>query len=124
MSARDDAPVLPATVVAAHLTACAAELAGHTVAGPSVGDLADLTAVVDQLVTGQQRIAAALAGLATRLGRQPDGALTAVDQPDLAALTDVRAAAAAATGHAADALTQSRPVLDIVLAAAGPEARI
>lgn len=139
MAGRDDeptaspehaAPVLPATVAAAHLTACAAELAGHTAAGragaaPQVGDLADLTAVVDQLVAGQRYIAAALARLAGHVtDRHHEGALAMVDAPDVVALTEVLAAAATATGHAAGALAQSRPVLDIVLAAAGPDATV
>ncbi|HEY3748208.1 MAG TPA: hypothetical protein VGL80_03335 [Pseudonocardiaceae bacterium] len=139
MSGRDDEPTaspdhalpaLPATVAAAHLTACAAELAGDTVAGragadPEIGDLADLTAVVDQLVAGQRYVATALARLAGHItDRHRDGALAAVDSPDIAALTEVLAAAATATGHAAGALAQSRPVLDIVLASAGPDARI
>ncbi|HVV20363.1 MAG TPA: hypothetical protein VHF06_13075 [Pseudonocardiaceae bacterium] len=113
---------LPATVAAAHLTASAAELAKDAAA---VGDLADLTAVMDQLVAGQQHIAVALGKLADHIaGRHRDGSLAAVDAPEIAALTEVLAAAAAASGHAAGALEQSRPVLDIVLAAAGPDARI
>jgi hypothetical protein len=123
-------PVLPATVAAAHLTACAGELAGDTVAGragagPAVGDLADVTAVVDQLVAGQRYIAAALARLAGHITeRHRDGSLAMVESADVGALTEVLAAAATATGHAAGALAQSRPVLDIVLATAGPDARI
>src|ERR1700759_3625577 len=123
-------PVLPATVAAAHLTACAGELAGDTAAGrsgaaPQVGDLADLTAVVDQLVAGQRYIAAALARLGSHVtDRHRDGALPMVESADVAALTEGLAAAPTATGHAAGALAQPRPVLDIVLAAAGPDARI
>lgn len=127
LSGRDDEPtaspgcVLPATVAAAHLTASAAALAGEA----AIGDLADLTAVMDQLVTGQRHIAAALANLAAHIAdRRRDGALAAADAPEIAALTEVLTAAATATGHAAGALAQSRPVLDIVLAAAGPDARI
>jgi hypothetical protein len=117
-------PALPATVAAAHLSACAAELAGDT-GRSGISDLADLTAVVDQLVAGQRHIAAALARLSGHIGdRHRDGALAAVDSPDIAALTEVLTAAATATGHAAGALAQSRPVLDIVLASAGPDARI
>lgn len=112
---------LPATVAAAHFTASAAELAKDA----AVGDLADLTAVLDQLVAGQQHVATALARLADHIAtRHQDGALPMVDEPEIAALTEVLEAAATATGHAAGALAQSRPVLDIVLAAAGPDARI
>jgi hypothetical protein len=120
-------PLLPATVAAAHLSACAAELAGRGAAdtGPQVSDLADLAAVVDQLVEGQRDIAAALARLADHVAdRHRAGALAVVDPADLAALTEVLAAAGTATGHAADALAQSAPVLDVVLASAGPDGRI
>ncbi len=113
----DDAltPTLPATVASAHLNACAAELAG----GPYVSDLADLTAVVEDLVAGQQQIGLALAQLADRLTSR--GRRTS---PDLAALAEVLGAAAAATGHAASALAESRPVLDIVMTSAGPDAQL
>lgn len=131
LSGRDDEPsapehalpALPATVAAAHFTASAAELARAQ--RPQVGDLADLAAVVDQLVTGQRHIAAVLGKLSDHLAdRYADGALATVEGRDVAALADVLAAAAAASGHAAGALSQSGPVLDIVLAAAGPDARI
>jgi hypothetical protein len=133
VATRDDEhalPTWPATVAASHLTAAAAELAGDTPAGragagPAVADLAELTAVVDQLVAGQRYVAAALARLATHVtDRHRDGALAAVDSPDVAALTEVLAAAATATGHAAGALAQTRPVLDIVVAEAGPDATL
>lgn len=127
MSRRPAPPLLPATVAASHLAACAAELAGDTPDGPApqITDLADLAAVVDQLVAGQQHIAAALARLAAHVDeRRRAGALAVVDPSDLAALTEVLAVAGTATGHAADALAQSGPVLDIVLASAGPEGRI
>jgi hypothetical protein len=119
-------PLLPATVAAAHLSACAAELAGHAGDdGPQVGDLADLAAVVRQLVDGQRDIAAALARLADHVAdRHRAGALAVVEPSDVAALTEVLAAAGAATGHAADALAQGGPVLDVVLASAGPDGRI
>lgn len=116
-------PPLPATVAAAHFTASAAELAGPD--GAQIGDLADLTAVIDQLVAGQRHVAAALARLSNQIAQQHRrGALTMAEARDIAALADVLAAASTATGHAAGALAQSRPVLDIVLASAGPDARI
>lgn len=133
VATRDDEhalPTWPATVAASHLTAAAAELAGDTPAGragaaPAVADLAELTAVVDQLVAGQRYVAAALARLATHVtDRHRDGALATVDSPDVAALAEVLAAAATATGHAAGALAQSRPVLDIVVAEAGQDANL
>jgi hypothetical protein len=120
--------LLPATVAATHLAACAAELAGDTAAGdagPQVSDLADVAALVDRLVAGQRDIATALARLAGHVtDRHRAGALAVVDPADLTALTEVLAAAGTATGHAADALAQSGPVLDIVLASAGPDSRV
>ncbi|HEX5117228.1 MAG TPA: hypothetical protein VFW65_18725 [Pseudonocardiaceae bacterium] len=135
LSGRDDEPTaslptLPATIAAAHLTASAAELAGDTAAGragapPAVEDLAELTAVVDQLVAGQRYVAAALARLANHVSdRHRDGALAVVASHDVAALAEVLAVAATATGHAAGALAQGRPVLDILAASAGPDAKI
>jgi hypothetical protein len=123
----DDAltPTLPATVASAHLSACAAELAGNSMpgrVGPYVPDLADLATVVEDLVAGQQQIAMALAQLADHLTSR--GRRAQVESPDLAALAEVLAAAATATGHAASALAESRPVLDIVMTSAGPDAQL
>jgi hypothetical protein len=123
----DDAltPMLPATVASAHLSACAAELAGNAVAGPYVSDLADLTTVVEDLVAGQQQIGLALARLADHLtARGRRGGLAQVHSPDLASLAEVLAAASIATGHAASALAESRPVLDIVMTSAGPDTQL
>jgi hypothetical protein len=81
-------PVLPATVVTAHLASCAAAL-----------DLsvADLPLAADQLVASQRDIAAALSALASRMDRGPLS-------EDRAALVEVLRAAASASRHAADAL--------------------
>jgi hypothetical protein len=118
-------PALPATVAAAHLAACAAELAAQPNGRPGVADLGELAAVVDRLIDGQQRIAVALAGLAAHLtDRHRAGALGLVGAEDLGALTEILGAAATASGHAADALAEGGPVLDIVLAAAGPDTRL
>lgn len=95
----DDALTLPATVVSAHLRSCAADLA----AARATPELPELALLLADLVAGQQRIAAALA----RWSQQLTG-------PELAALAEVLGAAATATGHAAAALAESRPVLDIV----------
>jgi hypothetical protein len=116
--------MLPATVASAHLSTCAAELAAGR-DGPRITDLADLMAVVEDLVAGQQHVAIALARLADHLAdRRRRGGLAQVGSPDLAALAEVLGAAATATGHAAGALAESRPVLDIVLASAGPDAQL
>jgi hypothetical protein len=120
----DDAltPMLPATVASAHLSTCAAELAGNAAAGPYVSDLADLTTVVEDLVAGQQQIGLALARLADHLTAR--GRMAQVHSPDLASLAEVLAAASIATGHAASALAESRPVLDIVKTSAGPDTQL
>lgn len=116
-------PALPATVAAAHLAACAGELADGTAPGvdvSSVADLGDLADVVADLVTGQRQIAAALAQLAGRLAdRRGPGPLADACAPDLTALGEVLSAAACASGHAAGALSASAPVFDAVLEIAG-----
>jgi hypothetical protein len=90
-----------------------------------VSDLADLTTVVEDLVAGQQQIGLALARLADHLSaRTRRGALAQVHSPDLASLAEVLGAASIATGHAASALAESRPVLDIVKTSAGPDAQL
>jgi hypothetical protein len=86
-------PALPATVVTAHLAACAAALDGSVAGLP----LDELPLAAEQLVAGQRDIATALAALAARLDRGP---LT----EERAALVEVLRAAASATGHAAQAL--------------------
>jgi hypothetical protein len=116
-------PTLPATVIAAHFTASAAELAAGEC--PHIADLADLVTVVEQLVTGQRYVAAALTKLSDHVAeRHADGAFAVAQGRDVTALADVLAAAAAASGHAAGALSQSRAVLDIVLGVAGPDTLI
>lgn len=129
MSGRDDEPTtspehalpaLPPTVAATHLAASAAELTGAAVA-----DLAELTDVLAELVAGQRFIAATLNRLADHIAdRHACGALAAAAAPDIDALTEVLTAAAAATGHAAGALEQAGPVLDIVVTSTGPDAAI
>ena len=83
--------VLPATVMTAHLAACAEALAETDV------PVADMAEAVEDLVAGQRHIATALAGLAGRLARGPV-------TEDRAALVEVLRAAAAASSHAAEAL--------------------
>jgi len=83
--------VLPATVVTAHLAACAESLAGAEL------PVADMAEAVGHLVAGQEHISAALTGLAARLARGPVS-------EERAALVEVLRAAAAASSHAAEAL--------------------
>lgn len=92
---------LPATVVTAHLSACAAALADADL------PVADLTEAVDHLVAGQRHISAALGTLAGRLSRGPV-------TEDRAALVEVLRAAAAASRHAADALAAGEQLFEIV----------
>ena len=94
-------PELPATVVTAHLATCARALAD---AEPAVADLPE---TADHLVTAQRDVAASLNRLATRLARGPLS-------EDRAALVEVLRAAAAASGHAADALDAGGQLFEIV----------
>lgn len=93
--------VLPATVVASHLQACAAELA----AGPvPLGELAE---VLDHLVTGQRQLSLALERLA--------GGLDTARGIEEASLSEVLLAAASASGHAADALAASEHLVEKII---------
>jgi hypothetical protein len=92
---------LPATVVTAHILACAEALAGAELPVP------DMPEAVDDLVAGQRHIAAALTGLAGRLARGPV-------TEDRAALVEVLQAAAAASSHAADALAAGGQLFESV----------
>lgn len=109
--------VLPGSVVASHLEASAAGLADGTTAprvGACVGTAGELAAIVEHLVAGQRHIAAALGQLADYVrGRRVDGALS-----------EVLSAAAEASGHSAEALTEARPLLDVVLDMIGAETRL
>ena len=112
-------PVLPGTVAAAHLAACAAGLVEDTAAGRIDGcvrDFAELAELVDRLVAGQRHLAIALTQVADRLpDRSPDVVpRDAARSAQLAALAEVLRAAATATGYAADALAESGPVIELV----------
>jgi hypothetical protein len=92
---------LPATVVTAHLAACAETLAGAEL------PVADMAEAVDDIVTGQQHIATALQSLAGRLARGPV-------TEERAALVEVLRAAAAASSHAAEALAAGGQLFESV----------
>lgn len=106
MSRVTSVPILPATVAAEHLRACAAELAGDA----GIGGLADVGVIVPALAHAQRDISVALAAIAehTRLVGAADG----VGSDELAALVDVLRAASAAAGHTADALAETLPLLE------------
>lgn len=92
---------LPATVVTAHLVACAKSLAAADL------PFADLPETVDDLVAGQRHISAALSALAGRLTRGPV-------TENRTALIEVLRAAAAASSHAADALAAGEQLFEII----------
>ncbi|MBN6033393.1 hypothetical protein [Amycolatopsis sp. 195334CR] len=103
-------PVLPGSIVAAHLEACAAELAGSAEVG-TAGELAD---VLEHLACGQRQLSLALTRLAGVVrGSQVDGALT-----------EVLEAAATAAGYSADAIAESEPVLGALLQTADEDTRL
>jgi hypothetical protein len=68
--------VLPVTVAASHLRACAAELGGAQAA-----ELGELAAVVGDLVAGQRLLARALVRLSERVDRARAGVLAAAPSP-------------------------------------------
>jgi hypothetical protein len=92
---------LPATVVTAHLATCAESLANANL------PVVDMAEAVEHLIAGQQHIALALSGLATRLARGPV-------TEDRAALVEVLRAAAAASSHAAEALEAGGQLFETV----------
>ncbi|GAB3501439.1 hypothetical protein GCM10027521_55150 [Amycolatopsis cihanbeyliensis] len=109
----ETASALPATVVAAHLEACAAELAAGTAGrrpGPSVGSVADLAEVLRLLVAGQRHLSGALEHLAERVRDGDDSR-----PPEQDALAAVLRAAAEAAGYSADALAEGETPLGRLL---------
>ncbi|MFD2421322.1 hypothetical protein [Amycolatopsis pigmentata] len=111
--------VLPVTVAASHLRACAAELENAEVAG-----LGDLTRVIHDVVAAQRHLSGALSGLADRVAEGGDRALAAVPSPELIALTEILHAAASAFGYSADALTESEPLARFAAESAGTDTRL
>jgi ATP-dependent protease Clp ATPase subunit len=109
--------VLPGSVVAAHLHACASGLADGTVparARSCVETPRELAEVIDHLVAGQRQIAASLAQLADYVhDRRLDRALS-----------EVLMASAEAAGFSADALAESQPLVQVVQDVTGPDTRL
>lgn len=111
--------VLPVTVAASHLRACAAELENSDTAG-----LGELTTVIREVVAAQRHLSAALGGLAGRVADGRGAALAGVPAPELTALTDILQAAANAFGYSADALTESEPLARFLADFAGTDTRL
>ena len=109
--------VLPGSVLASHIEASAAGLADGTArrrVGACVETAGELAAVVEHLIAGQQHISAALGQLGDyvcRRGLDP-------------ALVEVLRAAAQAAGFSADALEESRPLVQGVLDVTGADTHL
>jgi hypothetical protein len=105
--------VLPATVVASHLAVCAAELAVSAGADVPLGNADEFAEVVQNLLSAQRSVAAALAGLAGRVeAGQATGALAATPAIELEVISEVLQAAANAVGYSADAIAESGPAIE------------
>jgi hypothetical protein len=114
-----DPSVLPVTVTASHLRACAAELENA-----EVTELGELTEVIHAVVTAQRHLSGAFAGFAERVHDGHRGVLAAVPSPQLAALVEVLHAAASAFGYSADALVESEPLARFIAESAGTDTRL
>lgn len=109
--------VLPGSVVAAHLQASAAALADGTAperVGACVGTAGELATIIEHVVAGQRYLSAALAQLGDYVGARR------VDP----ALVEVLGAAAEAAGHSADALAESRSLVQVVLDVTGADTHL
>ena len=113
---------LPPTVVATHLRTCAEELAGSLQADGPVATAAELADAVAQLVAGQQALARALDGLATRIDKAET--LSAAPPVDVEVVSEVLRAAAEAVGCSAEALDQAQPSFECVSESVGPDTRL
>jgi len=107
--------VLPGSVVASHLQSSAAGLADGTVPArvrSCVETPAELAEIIERLVAGQQQISVALGNLA-QYARGLDRSLS-----------EVLRASAEAAGFSAEALAESRPLVQVVLDVTGPDTRL
>ncbi|GAA4662372.1 MULTISPECIES: hypothetical protein [Amycolatopsis] len=111
--------VLPSTVAASHLRACAAELDNADEV-----ELGELATVISDLVNGQRLLSSALARLAERVEDGRSGVLAAAPSPEVGALSQVLQAAAGAFGYSADALAESQPFAQLAAEFAGPNTRL
>ena len=107
--------VLPGSVLASHLRSSAAGLEEGTAprqAGECVETPGELAAIIEHLVAGQRHISATLAQLAHYV-RGLDGSLS-----------EVLRASAEAAGYSAEALAESRPLVQVVLDVTGADTRL
>lgn len=111
--------VLPTTVAASHLRACAAELDDAQEV-----ELGELATVLADLVAGQRLLSSALTRLAERVEDGQAGLLAAAPSPEVGALAQVLQAAAGAFGYSADALAESEPFAQITAEIVGPSTRL
>jgi hypothetical protein len=111
--------VLPTTVAASHLRACAAELDGAQEV-----ELGDLATVIADLVAGQRLLSSALTRLAERVEDGRAGLLAAAPSPEVGALAQVLQAASGAFGYSADALAESELFAQITAETVGPSTRL
>ncbi|PWV85576.1 hypothetical protein SAMN05421630_102387 [Prauserella marina] len=112
--------VLPVTVTASHLRACAEELANARNV-----DAADLGALLDAVVATAKGLTGTLSGLADKVGQGFEhGALSAAPSAETTALVDVLRAASTAFGCSADALAEAGPLARSVVESAGPDTRL
>jgi len=108
--------VLPGSVLASHLRSSAAGLEEGTAprqAGECVETPGELADIIEQLVAGQRHISATLAQLAHYVRGLDDGALS-----------EVLRASAEAAGYSAEALAESRPLVQVVLDVTGADTRL
>lgn len=112
--------VLPVTVAASHLRACASALADAPDA-----ELGDLVTVLDDVVASQRGLATACAELAGRLrDGSDDGALSGAATVDVTAFAEVLRAAATALGCSAEALDSGAPLARRIAETAGADTRL
>ncbi|ANN19263.1 hypothetical protein SD37_29045 [Amycolatopsis orientalis] len=115
---------LPPTVVASHLRSCADDLATSLTASGTAATVPELLQVVEHLVAGQQALAVALEGLASRVDEGGESTLAAAREVDVEVVAEVLRAAATAVGCSADALAEAGPSFECVSESVAPDTRL
>lgn len=111
--------VLPVTVLAAHLQACAEELASS-----GEVELGDLVVALEHLMVGQRRLAETFTGLAERARAAHDGTLAAAPSPEVTALEEILRATSTAFGASAAALAEGAPMARAIAESTGSNKRL